>query len=192
MPRIRTLLFAVVSIASVLGTSGSALAATAGDPPVVQPNVIASICDQKGNGNCIQASGGVGGAVTAQAFSGNPNQEFNLFVPGPGSTACGDNISDTNCPFPGVTPGEQIAVIGGQDAENSGACVAFTSLRTQGHLAPCNGGTGTIFVIDGYSLENAYVSRNNGGGKMYMEENPNNLPTIRTAWVSGISQWTQH
>lgn len=187
------LLAALLSLGFAGQASASGGAHNPRNPRIqVNPLVIASICDQKGNGNCIQASGGNGGLVTAQPFTGNPNQEFNLFVPGPGNTACGDNITDVNCPFPGVTPGEQIAVMGGQDAENSGSCVAFTSLRSQGSLAPCNGGTGTILVIDGYSLEFAYVSRQNGGGKMYMCENPANLPTIRTSWTAGVCQWTQH
>lgn len=159
----------------------------------VRPLVISQFCDEAVNPthgeHCVQASGGNGNFVTLFAPDGQANQQFNVFSPGPGNTSCGDNITDVNCPFPGVTPGEQIAVIGGQAPENAGSCVAMTALRTQAKLAPCNGGTGTIVVIDNHAMEFALLSRQNGG-KTYMCENPINNPTERTVFVAGDCQWS--
>lgn len=162
-----------------------------GNPIIhVDPLVISQVCDQANNsspGHCVQ--GTFNNAITLQPPNGNPNQEFNFFLPGPGDTACGDDVSDVNCPFPGVTPGQQIVVLGGQSATNAGHCVAFTSVRTAPHWSPCNGGTGTIAVLDGFSVEFAAVARQQGG-KVYMCENPSNTATIRTVWTSGVCQWS--
>jgi len=144
----------VAGVLSVLAWNAPAMASAG--PPVIHPRVIAQICNNKGNGDCLQAAGS-GATVHAFAFNGQPNQQFNLFVPS--NTVCGDNISDTNCPFPGAPVGKQIAVIGGQSAQNAGLCGGWTQLGFSGSLVPCNGGSGTVFVIDGFALESGLIGR---------------------------------
>src|SRR5215831_146358 len=146
----------IVATAAILalipGLDRAAVAHASGKPnprnPIIRvhPLVISQTCDEAVNAthgeHCIQASGGVGGAITMAAPNGAPNQQFDVFLPGPGSMACGDDISDPGCPFPGTPVGDQIVVIGGQAPQNQGACGGWQSLRTQGHLTQCNGGTG--------------------------------------------------
>jgi hypothetical protein len=163
--------------------------ANAAQPPKIRPDVISQVCNQANTqapGHCLQASG-AGATLHMFAPNGQPNQEYNFFHPG--TVTCGDNITDTNCPFPGVTPGQQIVVIGGQSAQNAGQCGGWTALQSAGTLVPCNGGTGTIAVLDGRSVESGLLGREHGG-KVYLCENPANLPTYRTVWVQGDCQWS--
>ena len=157
----------------------------------IHPRVINQTCDEAVNAthgaHCLQASGGSGATVTMFAPNGQPNQQFDVNIPF--STVCGDNITDINCPFPGVTPGQDIAVIGGQAPTNHGSCVAVVTIRVQAKLTACNGGSGTVVVIDGHALEFAALSRQNNG-KTYLCENPLNVPTERTVFTAGDCQWS--
>lgn len=154
--------------------------------PGISPDVISKICDHKGNGHCFQAAGS-GATVHAFAPNGQPNQEFNFFLPS--SPVCGNNVSDPGCPFPGAPVGKQIVVLGGQSAQNSGLCGGWsTGLGFSGSLVPCNGGTGTVFVLDGYSLESAFFGRQTGG-KTYLCEGASNGVAVFANFTSDVCQW---
>jgi hypothetical protein len=154
--------------------------------PGISPDVITSICDQKGNGHCLQAAG-FGATVHAFTANGQPNQEFNFFLPS--SPVCGDNITDPGCPFPGVTAGQQITVMGGQSAQNAGLCGGWsTGIGFSGTLVACNGGTGTVFVLDGYAVESAFFGRQLGH-KTYLCEGGGNGVAVFSSFSSGSCQW---
>lgn len=153
--------------------------------PGISPDVVTHVCDQKGNGHCLQAAGS-GSTVHAFAPNGQPNQEFNFFLPS--TPVCGDNISDTNCPFPGTPTGKQIVVIGGQSNQNAGSCGGWTSIGNSGSLVPCNGGSGTVFVLDGYAVESGLLGRQTGG-KTYLCEGGSNGVAVFTGFTSGACQW---
>lgn len=182
----------VLAAAAPAVASGAGHHGRPGNPIIhVRPLVISQVCDEAANPthgqHCVQGS--FSNAITLQAPNGQPNQEFNFFTPGPGDTACNNDVTTTNCPFPGVTPGEQIVVLGGQDSQNAGHCLGFTSLRTAPSWTPCNGGTGDIAVLDGRAVEYALLGRQQGG-KVYMCENPLNTDTIRTVFTPGDCQWS--
>jgi hypothetical protein len=176
----------------LVSLGGISQAGASGNPTPIHPDTINQTCDEAVNPthgeHCIQAAGR-GNPITLMAPNGNPNQEFDVFLPGPGNMVCGDDISDPGCPFPGTPVGDQIIVIGGQSNQNAGSCGGWTSLRTQGSLTACNGGTGINFVLDGHAMESAFLGRQTGG-KTYLCENPLGIPTVRTVFTAGDCQWS--
>lgn len=179
-------LILALGAAATLALAGGGVANATTPAPHIRPNVITQVCDNMGNGHCLQAAGS-GSTVHAFAPNGQPNQEFNFFLPS--TPSCGDNISDTNCPFPGVTPGQQIVVIGGQSAQNAGSCGGWGSVGNSGTLRPCNGGTGIVMVLDGFAVESGLIGRQQGH-KTYLCEGGGNGVAVFNSFTSGACQWT--
>lgn len=186
---------AILAIAAVFAFAGMATApALAGSHPAPHGITHAAAakrssvawCEDVSNGLCTQAAG-FGTTVTAQAANGNPNQAFNIFTE---SGTCNNGLSTSSCPFPGAPAGKQIVVIGGTSPQNSGLCGGWSgSSPTDGTLVHCNGGTGTIFVLNGTRMESGLVGRQHGGPTYLCVA----AHTIRIffSFTTGACQWNQ-
>lgn len=177
----------LLAVAAAAVTSGLALSSAGASvsPPHIRPNTVNQVCDSKGAGNCIQASG-AGATIHVFAPNGNPNQEFNLFV---SSGSCNNGVSTTTCPFPNAPAGKPVVTIGGQSAANSGLCGGWTTFNFTGSLVNCNGGQGTVFVLDGFALESGFLGRQAGGKTYLCETGGAGDVAVFHQFVSGQCQW---
>lgn len=154
--------------------------------PAVTPQHIA---DFKGNGDCMQASGS-GQAVTVPNCTSpiSPNQNFGFTTD---TSQCANGITTAGCPFPGVTTGQQIAKIAGRSAGNSGLCMSATHVNVSTNLLPCNGSSGVDWVLDGFSLENAFLGRQQGGKTYACSTSGSGLLEVFVTFTSNFCQWAQ-